>query len=454
MNPATCSTLSGGTCSQLADGIAATADQFIEAVRYLARRAGIPFEENAAFKQSPTWAERQLVARLHDALLHTPTALMYVTHTRGWQRSTVDAARLGYMPRDKRILLADLNLSDTWRQVIQKFPPGMIVYPHLEQGRLVYLSGRSIEGKRHYNPPREILGERRPFYNHVYSTESEQVVLVEGQADAITFAEWDIPAIALGGMRASDVLLSTLRDCKRVFVALDNTDSAQRQSNEIARALGCVAYLPQFPSQVKDANDWLAQHGATAEDARQLLNRAPRWIALELQRTANLEGLEREDALRALFRCAAQLDQYALAEFKAAVEELGVKRSTFNELLRAAKSAEDAEQKEEDVPGIVDDEMPVLSPALGFHQDFALVTTCILERTKDDRLNIQPYLVTSKRELKRLTDKQIIQIDGQDVALRVIPEGSEFLRRWRYRDIQRFVQGETLDPGAGVQSGT
>ena len=100
----------------------------------------------------------------------------------------------------------------------------------------------------------------------------EQVVLVEGQADAITFAEWDIPAIALGGMRAPDVLLSILHSYKRVFVALDNTGDAQEQGSEIARALGCVAYVPRFPSQVKDANDWLAQHGATAEAARQLLN--------------------------------------------------------------------------------------------------------------------------------------------------------------------------------------
>ena len=96
------------------------------------------------------------------------------------------------MPQDKRPLLADLNLSDNWRTVIQKFPPNMIVYIHIEQGRLTYLSGRSIEGKKHYNPPREIIGERQPYYNHLYSPQAEQVVIVEGQADAITFAEWGI----------------------------------------------------------------------------------------------------------------------------------------------------------------------------------------------------------------------------------------------------------------------
>ena len=181
--------------------------QFMVVVRYLAQRAGITLAENINFKQSSAWAERQLMQRLHDTLLNTPTALTYVTDKRGWQLSTVKAARLGYMPQDKRPLLADLNLSDNWRMVIQKFPSNMIVYIHTKQGRLTYLSGRSIEGKKHYNPPRDIIGERQPYYNHLYSPPAEQVVIVEGQADAITFAEWGIAAVAIGGMQAADELL-------------------------------------------------------------------------------------------------------------------------------------------------------------------------------------------------------------------------------------------------------
>ncbi len=103
------------------------------------------------------------------------------------------------MPHDKRALLKDLTLSESWQAAIQKFPVGMIVYMHLVRGQLVYLSGRSIEGKQHYNVSREILGERQPYYNYLYSPHAEQVVIVEGQADAITFAEWGIPAVAIGG---------------------------------------------------------------------------------------------------------------------------------------------------------------------------------------------------------------------------------------------------------------
>ena len=420
--------------------------QFMESVRYLARRAGITLEENSDFKKSSAWSERQLVERLQAALFSTPPALDYVTQKRGWQLSTVKAARIGYMPQDKRALLADLNLSDIWRSVIQKFPSGMIVYVHMERGRLMYLSGRSIEGKKHYNPPREIIGERHPYYNHWYSPQTEQVVIVEGQADAITFAEWGIPAVAIVGMNLSDALVLALRNHSRVFVALDNTDEARAKSREIARTLRGETYLPRLPSDVKDANAWLTQHHTTTEDAQALLNKAENWLAGEILSAANLEGLERQDAVRGLFQFATDLSEFARAEFKMMMAKIDVKGRTFNEMLKAAQ-VQQHEQKGDDMPEVLNDRIPILSPALGFRRDVAMVTVSIIERVKGNKLNIQPYLVTSTRELRRLSDEQIITINQQEVAMKVIPEGSEFLMRWRYGDIKRFLEGECVTPG-------
>jgi DNA primase len=420
--------------------------QFMEVVRYLAQRAGITLEENINFKQSPAWAERQLVQRLHERLLNTPAALKYVNEKRGWQLTTVKAARLGFMPQDKHPLLADLNLSDNWRTVIQKFPPNMLVYIHMEQGRLAYLSGRSIEGKKHYNPPREIIGERQPYYNHLYSPQAEQVVIVEGQADAITFGEWGISAVAIGGMQAADELLNRLKAHPRLFVALDNTDNARAKSRSLALTLKGETYLPTLPADIKDVNEWL-QKGATAEDALALLNKAESWLAVEVHHAANLEGLERQDAIRELFTCASGLDDFALAEFKSRMTNIGVKGRTFSEMFKAAQSQK--EQAEgDDMPEVLSDSIPILSPALGFRREVAMVTVSVIERTKGNKLNTQPYLVTSTRELRRLSDEQIITIRAQEVALKVIPDGSEFLMRWRYSDIRRYLDGETIQPGA------
>ena len=138
-------------------------DHFMEAVRYLAERAGIQLDHPTAFKQSPAWAERQLVNRLHEALANHKGAIAYVVQERRWHPDTMKSAKIGYMPSDKRPLLKGLsNLPDTWKRVVERFPSEMIVYPHFERGRLVYLSGRSITGKRHYNPPADIIGARLP----------------------------------------------------------------------------------------------------------------------------------------------------------------------------------------------------------------------------------------------------------------------------------------------------
>src|SRR5690606_14719020 len=185
--------------------------------------------------------------------------------------------------QDKRSLLADLNLPEKWRMAVGKFPEGMLVYIHLEKGRLAYLSGRSVAGKQHYNPPREILGERHPYYNHLYSADAEQLVLVEGQADAITLGEWGIPALAIAGMHVSDDLLSQLRQHRRVFVALDNTPEATEKNRETARRLGAASLVPRLPEGVKDANDWLTQ-GGTAEAVQETLNKAKTWLQTEIER--------------------------------------------------------------------------------------------------------------------------------------------------------------------------
>ncbi len=420
---------------------------FLEAIRYLAQRAGISIEAEGDFRRSFAWAERQLVQRLHEALLAAPEALKYVTQTRGWDLPTVKAARIGFMPQDKRSLLAELNLSDNWRRVIHSFPARMLVYVHLDQGRLVYLSGRSIEGKQHYNPPRELIGERQPYYNHLYTADSAQVVVVEGQADAITFGMWDLPAIAVVGMHISDHLLRMLRRHQRIFIALDNTAEAMEKNRQVAHALGKSAYIPRLPEGVKDANDWLAHHQAGADDAAAILNKAQSWFETEIQRVAFLTGLERKDALRDLFQEAVDLDEMELSDFRTALAKQGVKSRAFNDLLKAARTHEKS-NNETDVPQILSDDVPLLSPALGFQREVAIVTVAVIERTKDKKLNTQPYLVTSSRELRRLADEQIILLNHQEVALRVIPEGCEFLMRWRFADIQRYLQGESVEPGA------
>jgi hypothetical protein len=62
------------------------------------------------------------------------------------------------------------------------------------------------------------------------------------------------------------------------------------------------------------------------------------------------------------------------------------------------------------MPQVLSDGIPILSSALGFRRNIALVTVSVVERVKGNRLNIQPCLITSIRELRRLSDEQMITI--------------------------------------------
>ena len=402
------------------------ATMFKAAVQCLAQRAGIPYETVGDTQDSPQWAERELVARLHDALLNTPSALQYATKSRGWTLETLRAARLGFMPVDKNQLLDALHLPERWRAVLERFPTGMLVYVHFQQGRLAYLSGRSIAEKRHYNPPRELLGERQPYFNRCYCPSAPQVIVVEGQADAVTFDQWQIPAVALCGLTASDRLLKQLKQHERIFILLDNVAETKGQSEHIARALGSKAYLSQLPDELKDANAWLLT-GATQVDAEQMLNCAQKGILAAVERVGALEGIAREDAIRNLCGQAQDLDAFALAEFKEAMQAIGVRARVLNALIKVDTHADP------DTPQILaDDALPVLNPVQDFCDDLALVTVSLRERTSDNRINVHPYLVTNTRELIRLGDQQILTFGGREVALRDLPYGGEFLMRWRY----------------------
>ena len=89
--------------------------------------------------------------------------------------------------------------------------PGLM-FAHKEGGRHVYLSQRFLpeweekKGRKSHNPPSVLAGERRPYLNYLckdhYSDGKEKgkrIHIVEGQGDAITYAQFGEPAMALCG---------------------------------------------------------------------------------------------------------------------------------------------------------------------------------------------------------------------------------------------------------------
>lgn len=164
--------------------------------------------------------------------------------------------------------------NDNW--VLDGYIPGMmghgrLVYPHLRNGRLVYLSARGIVEKFHYNLPEALVGKRQPFFNQHYAPKAESVVIVEGQADAITLGQWGLDAVALAGVAPGEELAAMLERHQAVYIGLDADEAGQKNAWKVADAMGPKARLLRW--QVKEYRNWRGQDGAEHEvkDANDLL---------------------------------------------------------------------------------------------------------------------------------------------------------------------------------------
>jgi len=280
---------------------------FKAAVAWLARRAGM---------EEPDWgdAARGIIRRrmdvltaaaalFHAWLLRDERALAYA-RGRGWTDETIGRALLGYsgsgtraqrdalraelrrvgVEDDEPVAVALLGYQGDvagWAQAHDITPrprwlergrvPGIVgmrllLYPHWWNGGVRYLSGRSIgEKKFHYNLPAELAGARLPYYNALYSANSDEVIIVEGQADAVTLLQWGWAAVALAGLELDDTTVAALRRRHAVlYVGLDRDPAGERKAVAIARRLGPLTRLVRWGGDsdtdnehAKDANDWL-----------------------------------------------------------------------------------------------------------------------------------------------------------------------------------------------------
>ena len=250
-----------------------------------------------------------------------------------------------------------------------------LIYPHFYFGRVTYLSRRHLEldeekkklvgsdNPKSYNLPIELGGKRKMFYNHVYAPNTDRLVLVEGQADAVTFGQWGIDAVAIAGTswidHAEEIGRSrdSLKERDGELVLATDMDEAGRNALrgkngdwDIADVVGAEARIALLPTN--DANDLLQKFvtdGVELETQREgienLLVDAKMLpvVAAEAARDmrGSLENAKKMKAMTRAFELIAQVDikkiSLLLAVFTKATG-MGVR--DFNRMLKAVGGKE------------------------------------------------------------------------------------------------------------------
>ena len=382
---------------------------FGTALGELARLAGVTLrpltpERQAALDQER--AGRQVLelaaGAYHRALINHPQARAGrdYCNARGWRAETIEACRLGFVlpigatARNEAPLSAKLHdaglLEHPLAKAVLSIPPESLVYPHLVGGQVVYLSARSVVGKRHYNLPAELAGPKRLFRAEPIdpstavaaatsaqddSREGKQsrqeavkkaagvTVLCEGQADAISLAQWGFRAVALCGVDAAGLRQEVGR-LGISHVGLDNDEAGQAKALAVAWVLDPLlrvvswALTPRPPlpgvgeggevKRVKDAND-LLRAGATAEEVGALLDAGEPALLLRARLCRSRDQEVRNAHVAAIGAAWRNLDELTAADLAPEIAKaMGVPLSQFKRLMAAAEERAKAEEQAEE----------------------------------------------------------------------------------------------------------
>jgi len=382
---------------------------FRQALEALAQRAGVELrpmsdderrvvneDRREVWRRFEIW---EMAASYYEAVLWSPAGSVARDYcaTRGWDVETIRRERIGFAAdfssTDNKALsvqelgiknqesgeivplhrqLREAGLADhALARAVLSLPAGMIVYCHRdERGRVAYLSGRSIEGKkRHFNMPEETAGAKQAYLNEPVKRPGGDRVMVEGQADAISFGMMGVTAVALCGMAVSAL------PGKFSHVALDNDAAAQKKNTEsrepgqVARALELalsvdplckVVLWPEKFTQtvdgqsvtypIKDANDMLRVTPGRVEEC---LDDAPYAIVRLADDARKAKGEERKALMDRFFTVYTELDPMTatdlkplLAKFFGGVNQFHRMRNAYLEEQKAANESPAGERFE------------------------------------------------------------------------------------------------------------
>ncbi|MDW7992053.1 MAG: CHC2 zinc finger domain-containing protein, partial [Anaerolineae bacterium] len=429
---------------------------FRDALETLARRTGISLrpltlEEQRQIQERREYEDALALAARHFAqrLQESPKALEYAGGR--WTEETIRNEGIGYADGSLIPSLGNpkaqsvVNALNRWAGKVG----GAVVYVHRLGGRVVYLSGRSIEGKEHYNPPIDLAGPRMPYLNVLYSPRVQELVIVEGQACAITLGGWGIPALALAGSGVTQDLAAHIRrhaESGASIYAVPDGDG-KTDLDALAQAAGPLLRVVSLPEGTTDVNAF-AQSGATAEDFRALMGSAPTWLDREINQASQAQGAERDRAVESLFLLLAEVanrSPVTAARYKGEVLKAlpEIRSRDYDRMLKAARQAR---QTPASAPArILEEDHPILSPALDFVDDLAVVAVTFIAQIDGDA-GYRPYLITSQRECIPLDDRQMISVGGITVILRDRPMALPSLARWPWAYVQAYLEGDSPPP--------
>ena len=166
---------------------------------------------------------------------------------RGISKATIDRFKIGYCKN--------------WTHPSAKnaIPTERLIIPTSEHSYNARALNPAVDDKYKYMK----YGKASLFNLKALDQTEKPVFIVEGEIDALSFAEAGAEAIALGGVTNTQILLEAIRsrqDVPELIIALDNDEAGQRASDELLGTLqdnNILAMKANLYADNKDGNESL-----------------------------------------------------------------------------------------------------------------------------------------------------------------------------------------------------
>ena len=254
---------------------------FWEALTKLAREAGVSIP-----KFTPEYEDRVKEIRQIEAVLQETAefyhknlpekAKEYLISERGFTEKTIERFQIGCANGGLRSHLIEnpnysleaclkagvLKREDNGE--IRDYFYRRIIFPNIKRGRVVHLTGRSLDGKK----PKylHLPGEMQYLYNED-ALIGRNVLVGEGPTDAISAEQAGIPTVAVLGSNSKPKFVSKFSQVEVVYIALDGDDAGKKGILKIAEPFGDKAKIIELPKG-NDLNDYFRVH--SKEDFKKL----------------------------------------------------------------------------------------------------------------------------------------------------------------------------------------
>lgn len=267
---------------------------FIEVLTELAGSAGIPIKGLNSEERKRIDEDRIIgdilteTARFYHRNL-SEEAKNYITKKRCLTEEIISYFKIGYAggnlkkhlidqcgyPVDLCIEAGVLKRND--EGVIRDYYYNRIIFPNFKHGRVVHISGRSLNG--HEPKYLHLSGEIRYIYNED-DLKNKEVILCEGVTDCISAVQAGYSAVAVLGTSVFKLeYLQKFSNCEKIYICFDGDRAGEEGAIKIGEVIGDRSRIVKLPEGL-DLNDYFKTN--SKDDFNCLLTSAMDNIRYEL----------------------------------------------------------------------------------------------------------------------------------------------------------------------------